>query len=135
MLVDIVNYIQSIYVGLSYDFGNLKMMVGYCNYWCMFYIMVVNQLSDMYWFGGLYQFMLMFLLIVVVYYQNIKGGMDVDLMLVLVCVNYVLLKWMVLYVVGVFVIVKYDQKVGVLCDFVGYGIMQVGVMVGIQQWF
>lgn len=34
--------------------------------------------------------------------------MDVDLMLVLVCVNYVLLKWMVLYVVGVFVIVKYD---------------------------
>ncbi|WP_431822720.1 porin [Burkholderia sp. F1] len=132
---DPVNYIQGIHAGLSYDFGNLKTMAGYRNYRRTFRTTAANQLSDMYWVGGSYQFTPAFSLIAAVYHQNIKGGTDADPTLVSVRANYALSKRTVLYASGGFAIARHGQKVGVSRDVAGYSDTQVGATVGIQQRF
>ncbi|PAK15378.1 porin [Burkholderia ubonensis] len=132
---DPVNYIQGIHAGLSYDFGNLKTMAGYRNYKRTFRTAAANQLSDMVWVGGSYQFTPAFSLIAAVYHQNIKGGTDADPTLVSVRANYALSKRTVLYASGGFAIAQHGQKVGVSRDVAAYGTTQVGATVGIQQRF
>lgn len=135
MLVDMIDYIQGIYVGVSYDFGVLKLFVGYCNYKCVFIMVVVSLCSDMYWVGVSYDVMLVFMLYGVVYKQNIKDGMDVDLILFFVCGQYVLFKCMMVYLLVGYVKVKNGQNVSLLCDVIGYVNNQVGVMMGLQYCF
>jgi predicted porin len=132
---DPVDYIQGIHAGLSYDFGNLKTMAGYRNYRRTFRTTAVNQLSDMYWVGGSYQFTPAFSLIAAVYHQNIKGGTDADPTLVSVRAQYALSKRTLLYAAGGFAIAQHGQKVSVSRDFAGYADTQVGVTAGIQQRF
>ncbi|MGU8077159.1 porin [Burkholderia pyrrocinia] len=132
---DPVNTIQGIHAGLSYDFGHLKTMAGYRNYRRTFRTTAANQLSDMVWVGGSYQFTPAFSLIAAVYHQNIKGGTDADPTLVSVRAQYALLKRTVLYAAGAFSIAQHGQPVGVSRNLTGYGDTQVGGTVGIQQRF
>ncbi|KVF01170.1 porin [Burkholderia vietnamiensis] len=132
---DTVNYVQGIHAGVSYDFGSLKTMAGYRNYRRTYHTRAANQLSDMMWVGGTYQFTPTFSMIAAVYHQNIKGGSDADPTLVSVRANYALSKRTVLYAAGAFAIAQHGEKVGVSRDVAGYGTTQVGVTAGIQQRF
>lgn len=110
-------------------------MAGYRNYKRTYRTSAANQLSDMYWVGGSYQFTPTFSLIGAVYHQNIKGGTDADPTLVSMRAQYALSKRTVLYAAGAFAIGQHGQKVGVSRDVNGYGTTQVGVTAGIQQRF
>jgi predicted porin len=132
---DPVDAIQGIHAGLSYDFGNLKTAAGYRNYRRTFRADVPNQLSDMVWLGGSYQFTPAFSLLAAVYHQNVKGGSDADPTLLSVRAQYSLSKRTMLYAAGGYAFAKHGQAVGLSRDVAGYADSQVGVTAGIQQRF
>lgn len=132
---DSVDYIQSVHAGVSYDFGQWKILAGYRNYRRTFVTTAANQLSDMYWIGALYRFTPTFSLTGAIYHQDIKGSTDADPTLFTVRALYSLSKRTVIYGAGAFAVARHGQNVSVSRDIAGYASTQVGCTVGIQQRF
>ncbi|SAL63413.1 outer membrane porin protein [Caballeronia terrestris] len=132
---DTTNYIQGIHAGASYDFGAAKVMAGYRNYRRTFNTLAETLRSDMYWFGGSYDFAPDFTLYAAVYHQDIKGANDGDPTLLSLRANYSLSKRTTLYLSGGYAFARNDQNVSLSRDLTGAADTQAGVTAGLQHRF
>lgn len=132
---DTTDYIQGIHAGASYDFGAAKLMAGYRNYRRTFNTSAATLRSDMYWFGGSYDFAPDFTLYGAVYHQDIKNASNADPTLLSLRANYSLSKRTTLYLSAGYAFAQNDQNVSLSRDLVGAADTQAGVTAGIQHRF
>ena len=132
---DTTNYIQGIHAGASYDFGAAKVMAGYRNYRRTFNTLAETLRSDMYWFGGSYDFAPDFTLYAAVYHQDIKGANDGDPTLLSLRANYSLSKRTTLYLSGGYAFAQERPEREPLPRFDGAADTQAGVTAGMQHRF
>lgn len=139
--VSIVNVLYdcviSVYLVVGYQLLDVwKFNFGYCYYKKILVSGVVDLCSDFIWGGVMYKFMLVMSVIGVIYYQNIKNVVnDVDFIMYLLCLKYVMFKCIDLYLSMVYVKVKNNQLVGLLWDDVGFFNSQFGMILGMQYCF